>query len=290
MGVDHKMAQQYVTFTSLNYPDHAMRHCNYEGFLNEHEEDNEDFQFVMVAGLTDRRKVSFESVNFPGYFLRHQCFRMKLHERDGSELFDNDATFEMVRPNAECECGQGFFSFRSVNFPDRCLRHKNFELWLDENDGSELFDQDTTFNLFSPACRLKSMNFPPHSMRHCNYEFFNNETEYDNEDFLLQIRPGNFYGEGVSFESVNFPGHFVRHQGFRVKLHESSGDDWDDELFQLDTTFVITRSIAGGHSDGYFSITSINYPDKSLRHKNWEMWLEEPGSGPDEDFSWKLRR
>merc|ERR1712159_769222 len=107
MGVDHKMAQQYVTFTSLNYPDHAMRHCNYEGFLNEHEEDNEDFQFVMVAGLTDRRKVSFESVNFPGYFLRHKCFRMKLHERDGSELFDNDATFEMVRPNAECERDKG---------------------------------------------------------------------------------------------------------------------------------------------------------------------------------------
>merc|ERR1711998_40664 len=166
----------------------------------------------MVAGLANRRKVSFESVNFPGFFIRHCNFRILVNERDGSDLFDEDATFEMILPNQMCENGQGFFSFRSVNYPDRYLRHKNFELWLDENDGSELFADDTTFNLFSPACRLKSMNFPTHSMRHCNFEFFNNETEYENEDFLLQIRPGNFYGEGVSFESVNFPGYFVRHQ------------------------------------------------------------------------------
>merc|ERR1711959_639799 len=151
------------------------------GFLQPHEEDNEDFQFVMIAGLADRQKVSFESVNFPGYFIRHQEFRVKLQENDGSELFSADATFEMVQPNAECDRGQGFFSFRSVNFPDRYLRHKNYELWLDERDDSELFNDDTTFSLFAPACRLKSMNYPDHCLRHRNFEFFNDEVEKDNE-------------------------------------------------------------------------------------------------------------
>ena len=36
-------------------------------------------------------------------------------------------------------------SLQSVNYPDRFVRHKNYQLWLDPNDGSDLFNSDTTF-------------------------------------------------------------------------------------------------------------------------------------------------
>merc|ERR1711988_1845029 len=219
-----------ITLKSFNFPDHGMRHQNFEGFLHPIEGDGipDDFAFVLCKGNADRQKV-----NFPGHYLRHQNFRIFLHERDGSDLFDADSTFEFVSPNCGDAEGYGFFSFRSVNFPDRYLRHKNFELWLDENDGSDLFDQDTTFALASDPVRFKSYNFRDKSMRHCNFEGFLHDTE-DNDDFYFNIRPGNWRGYGISMESVNFPGHFLRHQGFRVYLHEYE----DSELYQMDSTFI----------------------------------------------------
>jgi len=275
-----------ITFKSFNFPDHGMRHQNFEGFLHPIEGDGipDDFAFVLCKGNADRQKVSFQSVNFPGHYLRHQNFRIFLHERDGSDLFDADSTFEFVSPNCGDAEGYGFFSFRSVNFPDRYLRHKNFELWLDENDGSDLFDQDTTFSLFGDCVRFKSYNFRDKSMRHCNFEGFLHDTE-DNDDFYFNIRPGNWRGYGISMESVNFPGHFLRHQGFRVYLHEYE----DSELYQMDSTFIFDEP-PRGRKKGYVAFQSVNYPEKNLRHKNFEMWLEDYGEGPDEDFCWKLKK
>merc|ERR1712227_1132186 len=223
-----------VTFTSFNYPDHAMRHQNFEGFLHEKEGDGiqDDFAFVLRKGNADRQKVSFESVNFPGHFLHHQGFRIFLHEYEDSDLYRDDSTFEFVAPNCGDAEGYGYFSFRSVNYPDRYLRHKNFELWLDENDGSDLFDKDTTFSLAGDAVRFRSLNYPSKALRHRNFEFFADDVEEGNQDFEFYIRPGNSYGKGISFESVNFPGHFWRHQGFRLKLHAAGDADFADELFQ----------------------------------------------------------
>lgn len=290
-----------ITFTSFNYPDHGMRHCNFEGFLNPYagEEGNPDFNFIIVGGNADPTKVSFLSVNFPNHYLRHQDFRIKLHEHDGSDLFNADSTFEFVRPNqegADWYSNRQYFSFRSVNFPDRYLRHKNFELWLDERDGSELFDDDTTFALFSfnGAINFRSLNFPDHAMRHKDFVYFNDPAPPGNEgpsdDFELVMRPGNFPGQGLSFESTNFPGKFLRHQGFRCHLHDYE----DNELFQLDSTFILLPATCGAE-EGFFQLMSVNYPDKALRHKNFEMWLEErpdtgASEGPPEDFSWKLKR
>merc|ERR1712167_552814 len=107
--------------------------------------------------------------------------------------------------------------------------------------------------------------------------------EGGNEDFDFRIRPGLQEGCGVSFESVNFPGHFLRHSGFRLLLNEYDGE----ELFDNDATFAITRSLAGGDHSGYFSINSINFPDKFLRHQNFEMWLTD-FEVPEEDLAFKF--
>merc|ERR1712232_1473898 len=286
--------QLTVNLKGFNFPEHGLRHKNYEFFLEEFKVDGppEDFEFIMRPGLTDPAKVSFESVNFPDYYIRHQGFRVKLHnlkETDDEDLFKNDATFELIKPNAEdADWGadKSLCSFRSVNFPDHFLRHKNFELWLDERDDSELFNKDTTFKFLAmPECvNFVSMNFPTHCMRHRDFEAFNDPLDDYNDDYDFFIRPGLDDAKGVSFEAKNFPNHFLRHQGFRLKLHEYE----DDDLYRKDSTFILDT--APKRPREYFSLRSVNFPDKFLRHKNFEMWLEDQGEGPIEDFCWKMKK
>ncbi len=125
--------------------------------------------------------MSFESVNFPGHFLRHQGFRMKLHKHNGSELFRKDATFEFAKANSSEAHGHQLFSFRSINYPNRYLRHRNFELWLDESDGSSLFAADTTLSLENRQgpIRFNSLKFPNHALRHRNFLAFNDPYEHN---------------------------------------------------------------------------------------------------------------
>lgn len=268
----------HMTFKSHNVPTHRMRHQNFEVFLHEAEEENEDFKFVLVAGLADPNKVSFESANYPGFFIRHSSFRIVVNENDGSDIFKADATFEMVRPNCGAE-GREWMSFRSVNFADRFLRHKNFELWLDEAEGDN-FDEDSTFALeYYGTQMLRSLNVPTHAVRHQDFECFNHEHEPGNQTFDFLIRPGLQSGLGVSFESVNLPNYFLRHSGFRLLLNEHDGS----EVFDNDATFAITMAVAG--ESNHFSLNSVNFPDRFLRHKDFEIWLD-PMDERIEDFAW----
>jgi len=276
-----------------HFPNYGLRHKNFEFFLEEFKADGppEDFEFILRPGLTDPTKVSFESVNFPNHYIRHQGFRVKLHEFEDEDLFKNDATFELIRPNFEeddisWEKDKSLCSFRSVNFPDHFLRHRNYELWLDERDDNELFNKDTTFKFFAmPECvNFISLNFPTHCMRHRDFEAFNDPLDDFNDDYDFFIRPGLHDAQGVSFEAKNFPNHFLRHQGFRLKLHEYA----DDELYRQDSTFILDK--APKRAREFFSLRSVNYPEKFLRHKNFEMWLEDQGEGPIEDFCWKMKK
>jgi hypothetical protein len=86
-------------------------------------------RFRVVPGLagTAGGRVSFESIDRPGTFLRHRSYRVVAHRNDGSALFAADATFLPV-------AGLGhsmLTSFRSHNYPDRHLRHRNFQVWID---------------------------------------------------------------------------------------------------------------------------------------------------------------
>ena len=40
--------------------------------------------------------VAFESTSQPGHYIHHQSYRLKIHNEDESELFKNDASFELV--------------------------------------------------------------------------------------------------------------------------------------------------------------------------------------------------
>jgi YVTN family beta-propeller protein len=97
-------------------------------------------RFIVRAGLSDPSCVSLEAVAQAGQLLRHQGYRLKLGADDGSELFKGDATF---CPEAGLD-GTGV-TLRSKNFPERVIRHINYELWIDPVLPDPDFAADATF-------------------------------------------------------------------------------------------------------------------------------------------------
>ncbi|MCB0891921.1 MAG: AbfB domain-containing protein [Propionibacteriaceae bacterium] len=93
----------------------------------------------------------------------------------------NDFAFAIVSR------GEHLVSLRSANFPDRLLRHRNFEIHLDPVTPDDLFRQDSTFH------------------------------------FVRGLADPN----GVSFESVNFPGRYVRHRDLLLWLEAPASADDD---------------------------------------------------------------
>ncbi len=111
-----------------------------------------DATFVVRRGLADPTCYSFESRNFAGHYLRHANFRVRKDARDGSALFDADATF---CPQAG-RYGTGNVSLVSSNLPSLSVRHYAAEVWVAGNGGPHPYDSpagyaaDTTWALVSP--------------------------------------------------------------------------------------------------------------------------------------------
>jgi len=61
----------------------------------------------------------------------------------------NDATFRKV-PGLIKPSDPTLVSFESINYPNHFIRHKNFILYIDPSDGSDLFKQDATFKIVPP--------------------------------------------------------------------------------------------------------------------------------------------
>jgi Alpha-L-arabinofuranosidase B (ABFB) domain len=122
----------------------------------------QDATWKVVAGLAgsvDNACYSFESYNFPGEYLRHASSRVRKDRRDGSPLFDQDATWCARTPlDGANEAGDDTaFSFESFNFPDRFLRHYGGEVWLASrtdpqlpSDNPDLFDNDASWEVVAP--------------------------------------------------------------------------------------------------------------------------------------------
>lgn len=84
-----------------------------------------DASFRIVPGLAENTCYSFESLNYPGHYLRHRDSRVRKDPRDGSTLFDADATF-CAKPGLS---GSGV-SLAAYNYPKRYVRHNNAEMWI----------------------------------------------------------------------------------------------------------------------------------------------------------------
>ena len=111
-----------------------------------------------LAGSVDNTCFSFESYNYPGYYMRHKLSRVRIDPRDGSSLFDRDATWctRFSLDGGTAAGDQGVCTFESFNFSGRYLRNYNGEVWLTRkggplpSDNPTSFEQDASWGIYSP--------------------------------------------------------------------------------------------------------------------------------------------
>ncbi|MEV8542523.1 AbfB domain-containing protein [Streptomyces sp. NPDC051572] len=110
---------------------------------------------------------SVRSVNYPDRYWQVSGDFVKLNPAD-SAAARRAATFKVVKGLANSSC----YSFTTAN--GTYLRHRNFILRAERNDGSPLFKQDATFcprpSPYSGAVMLESVNYPGRFLRHQDFQ------------------------------------------------------------------------------------------------------------------------
>ncbi|NUT98235.1 MAG: family 43 glycosylhydrolase [Saccharothrix sp.] len=133
---------------SVNFPGRFVRHQDYLGRLDPVTSSSSaqvkaDATLTVVNGLASPSCFSFQAAN--GMFLRHRDLRVHLEANTGASGFREDATFCPVDGSVT-----GSVSLVSFNYPDRRLRHKNYELWVEPYQDTALFRADSSFRITAP--------------------------------------------------------------------------------------------------------------------------------------------
>jgi hypothetical protein len=123
-----------------------------------------NFGIQVSDGVTPYR---FASHNFRDRFIRHYDYRGRI-DADVTNLADSQ--FRIVPGLA----GGDTVSLESANLPGYYLRHRNYEVWVQKDDGSALFKADASFHrragLADPAAvSFESSNLPGRYIRHYDY-------------------------------------------------------------------------------------------------------------------------
>ncbi|PAZ13018.1 alpha-L-arabinofuranosidase [Streptomyces sp. SA15] len=109
---------------------------------------------------------SVRSVNYPDRYWHVSGGLVRLDPVRGSESRE-DSTFKQVKGLADASC----YSFATSD--GAYLRHRDFVLRADRDDGSSLFEQDATFcprsSPYSGAVMLEAVNYPGRFLRHRNF-------------------------------------------------------------------------------------------------------------------------
>ncbi|MFI7452912.1 AbfB domain-containing protein [Nonomuraea sp. NPDC049714] len=122
----------------------------------------------VVLPVDVRRSLQVQTRGFTNRYLRHadSLAATEVVDAGSAALLKNDATWTVRRGLADSGC----YTFESVNFPGRYLRHAASRVRMDPNDGSPLFAQDATWcarpGLQGGGVTLESINFPGSYLRH----------------------------------------------------------------------------------------------------------------------------
>jgi hypothetical protein len=132
-----------LSVQSVNYPDRYWNVSNGYGRLDPVSGDSsaaskKAASFTLVPGLAHRGCYSFAVSG--GRYLRHSSSTLQAAADDGSAQFDNDATF-CPHPGYF----NGSIRLESYNCPGHFVRHRNFQLRLDPQENTSLYQADTTF-------------------------------------------------------------------------------------------------------------------------------------------------
>ncbi|MFI5870900.1 AbfB domain-containing protein [Streptomyces sp. NPDC051445] len=113
----------------------------------------------------DQRSV--QAVNYPDRYWHVSDGLVKLDAPRGSESRE-DSTFTVVKGLSNSSC------YTFATHDGRYLRHRDFVLRAERNDGSSLFKQDATFcpgySGAPGAVLLQSVNYPNYALRHKNFQ------------------------------------------------------------------------------------------------------------------------
>ncbi|BCB82376.1 hypothetical protein GCM10022251_47950 [Phytohabitans flavus] len=179
--VYHDRSYRDISGDPLNDPNRRTRvqklYWNADGTPN--------FGIPVADGITPQR---LRSYNLTDRYIRHWDFRARV-EANVTNLADSQ--FRIVTGLG----GAGTVSLESANFPGYYLRHRNYEMWVERNDGSAIFRSDASFFR----------------------------------------RAGLADAAGVSFESVNFAGRYIRHSSNLLYVQPvSTATDRADATYVLE--------------------------------------------------------
>lgn len=138
-------------------------------------------------------------------------------------------------------------SLRSVNYPDRYVRHRDNLVRIDPI-ATALDRGDATFNvgagLAHAGCHsFQSVNFPGYYLRHNTMRLVlarDDGTALFRGDATFCGRAGLAGAGTTSFESYNFPGRYLRHYDYALRLDPWAGD----ATFAGDASFTVTAPLA----------------------------------------------
>lgn len=130
---------------------------------------------------------------------------------------------------------------QSYNFPDRYVRHSNYDVRIDANVSPA---QDAQFRLVpglsgtSGTVSFASVNFPGYYLRHYNYDFQlaqNDGTATFAGDATFRRVAGLADASAASFQSYNVPDRYIRHSNYILRI-----DPITDATGRSDATFRVT--------------------------------------------------
>ncbi|MGP4042943.1 AbfB domain-containing protein [Streptomyces sp. 2A115] len=139
------------------------------------------------ASTPSSSRKSVQAVNYPDRYWHVADGLVKLDPVRGSESRE-DSTFAVAKGLSNSSC----YSFKTHD--GKYLRHRNFILRAERNDGSSLFKQDATFcpgySGHSGAVMLQSVNYPNYVLRHRNFQLRLDPYGYNTtnrEDFSFRL-------------------------------------------------------------------------------------------------------
>ncbi|NUT98034.1 MAG: 1,4-beta-xylanase [Saccharothrix sp.] len=112
---------------------------------------------------------------------------------------------------------------QSYNFPDRYVRHANFDVRIDPNVTPA---QDGQFRLVpgqvgTGTVSFQSVNYPGHYLRHRDFDFVlasDDGTAAFKADTTFRQVAGLADATGSSFQSYNYPDRYLRHYAYHLRL------------------------------------------------------------------------